>query len=66
MHAKFHENETLAKWKMTLSLTDKGTFKSSLSREFFASLICLLMLFAKIKILAKISEYRVIKANVGA
>ena len=40
--------------KITQSFIDIG--KSCLSREFFTSLICLLMLFAKIKILAKISE----------
>ena len=33
--------------KVTLSFIDKG--KSCLSRKFFTSLICLLMLFAKIK-----------------
>ena len=37
--------------KITLLFIDIG--KSCLSREFFTSLVCLLMLFAKIKVLAK-------------
>ena len=57
-HAKFRENKTLEKWQNTLSFIDKG--KSCLNREFFTSLVCLLMLFAKNKILAKISESTVI------
>ena len=43
--------------RITLSFID--IVKSCLSREFFTSLICLLMLFAK-KNLAKISESTVI------
>ena len=35
--------------KITLSFIDNYTGKSCLSREFFTSLICLLMLFPKIK-----------------
>ena len=45
--AKFRENKTLAKWRITISFTEK--YKSCPSREFLASQICLLMLFAKIK-----------------
>ena len=47
MNAKFHENEPSRNGKITQSFIDIG--KSCLSREFFTSLICLLMLFAKIK-----------------
>ena len=46
------------KGKITLSFTDIS--KSCLSREFFTSLICLLMIFAKSKILAKFSEFTVV------
>ena len=45
--------------KITLSYIDIG--KSCLNREFFTSLMCLLMKFAKIKNLAKISESTVFK-----
>ena len=44
-YAKFCENKTLAKWQNTLSFMDIG--KICLSRKFFTSLICLLMLFVK-------------------
>ena len=44
--------------KFTLSFIDIG--KSCLNREFFTSLMCLLMLFVKNKIFAKISESKVI------
>ena len=43
----FHENKTLGDGEITLSFTDIG--KSSHSREFLTSQICVLTLFAKIK-----------------
>ena len=46
--AKFRENKPSRNGKITLSFIDIG--KSCLSREFFTSLIYLLMLFAKIKL----------------
>ena len=48
----FRENKTPAKWQITLSFVD--ICKPCLGREFFTSLICLLMLFAKIKFSRKI------------
>ena len=53
----FVKIKPLRNGRITLSFIDIG--KSCLSREFFTSLICLLMLFAK-KNLAKISESTVI------
>ena len=45
--AKFREMKPSRNGKITLSFIYIG--KSCLSREFFTSLVCLLMLFAKIK-----------------
>ena len=50
-YAKFRENKTLTKWPKTLSFIDIG--KSCLNRDFFTSLMCLLMLFAKMKLSRK-------------
>ena len=47
--------------KIALSFIDKGTFKSSLSREFFASIIRLLMLYAKIKFSRKVPNIQYFK-----
>ena len=60
-YAKFRENKTLTKWQITLSFIDMG--KSCLSREYFTSLICLLMLFAKIKFLRKFPNLQFIGSN---
>ena len=46
-YAKFRENKALAKWQITWSFIDIGN--CCLSRKCFTSLICLLMIFAKIK-----------------
>ena len=53
-YAKFRENKPSRNDEITLSLIDIG--KSCLSREFFTSLICLLMLFAKIKFSRKFPD----------
>ena len=50
-YAKFRENKIHAKWQNSLSFIDIR--KPCLSRQFFTSLICLLMLFAKIKFTRK-------------
>ena len=50
-YAKVFENKTLRNGKIALSFTEIG--KSCLSPDFFTSLICLLMLFAKIKVSRK-------------
>ena len=46
-YGKFGEKKTREMAKSSLSFIDKG--KSCLCPEFFTSLICLLMLFGKIK-----------------
>ena len=53
-YTKFRENKTLAKWQNHSVFIDIGKFCLS---EFFSSLICLLMLFLKIKISRKFPIY---------
>ena len=48
--------------KITLSFVDIG--KPCLSREFFTSLICLLMLFAKIKFSRKFPNLQYLKKKI--
>ena len=52
MLAKFRENKPSRYGKITLTFIDIG--KSCISREFSTTLICLLMLFAKIKFSRKL------------
>ena len=58
--AKFRENKTSRKGKITLSFIDIG--KSCLSREFFTSLMCL-MLFAKIIFLRKFPNWQYVSIS---
>ena len=60
-YAKFREKKPTRNGKITLSFIDIGKFW--LSREFFTSLICLLMLFAKIKFLQKFPNLQFIGSN---
>ena len=51
IYAKFHENKPLLNGEITLLLSDIG--KSCLSFKFLTSQICLLRLFANIKLSVK-------------
>ena len=63
-YAKFRENKTLAKWQNHFFvLIDIG--KSCLNREFFTSLMFLLMLFAKIKLSRKLPNLQYLRLNLS-
>ena len=61
-YAKFREIKPSQNGKITLSFIDIGKF--CLSCEFFTSLICLLMLFAKIKFSRKFPNLQYLRKKI--